>query len=68
VSDNALPSGLSRPAQRALATAEITTVADLAARTESEVASLHGMGPTGIRLLADALAARGLTFADQPAT
>ncbi|MCG2808664.1 MAG: DNA-binding protein [Coriobacteriia bacterium] len=34
----------------------------LANATESEIASLHGMGPKAIRLLRDALAERGLAF------
>jgi predicted flap endonuclease-1-like 5' DNA nuclease len=52
---DSFPSGLSGPALRALAHAGIRTMAQLAQHTESEVASLHGMGPKGVRLLRDAL-------------
>jgi hypothetical protein len=56
------PKGLARPAQRALAGAEITTLADLADRAEAEVAALHGMGPNALKTLRAALAERGLAF------
>jgi hypothetical protein len=59
-----LPAGLSAPARRALAGAGIFGLADLSARTETEVLRLHGMGPKAMGLLRAALAARGLTFAD----
>lgn len=36
---------MAAPARRALATASITTLADLTRCTEQEVAALHGMGP-----------------------
>jgi len=32
------------------------------ARREAEVAALHGMGPNGVRVLRDALAAHGPAF------
>ncbi|MBX8465839.1 DUF1801 domain-containing protein [Deinococcus sp. RIT780] len=53
------------PARRALATAGITTLADLAPRTEKEVAGLHGLGPKALGLLREALRERGLTFSDE---
>lgn len=56
------PLGLSRPAQRALANAGILSLTDLARHSEKGVASLHGMGPTGIVKLKDALTAGGLAF------
>jgi predicted RecB family nuclease len=52
---DSFPSGLSGPALRALAHAGIRTMAQLAQHTESEVASLHGMGPKGIRVLREGL-------------
>ena len=55
--------GLAAPAKRALAGAGIRSLADLARRTETEVAALHGMGPNALRLLREKLAARGLGFA-----
>lgn len=56
------PKGLSKPAQRALANAGITSLAELARRTEKDVAALHGMGPTGIVVLRAALASEGSAF------
>ncbi|WP_205684137.1 hypothetical protein [Deinococcus sp. LM3] len=53
------------PARRALATAGITTLADLAPRTEKEVAGLHGLGPKALGLLREALRERGLAFSDE---
>ena len=54
---------LGAPAQRALASIRVTTLAQLARRTEREIADLHGMGPSSIKLLRAALHARGLDFA-----
>ena len=53
------------PARRALESAGITTLDQLAARRESEIAGLHGMGPKARRVLGDALADAGLAFADE---
>jgi len=58
----AFPAGLSGPALRALAHAGIRSMAQLAQRSEQEVATLHGMGPKGIRVLKQALAAEGRHF------
>ncbi len=44
----AFPAGLSGPALRALAHAGIRSMAQLAQRTEQEIAALHGMGPKGL--------------------
>lgn len=59
------PKGLSKPAQRALAGAGYERLEQLAQVPEAEILKLHGMGPKGIRQLRDALAERGLSFADQ---
>ena len=59
-----LPEGLSRPAQRALAAAGYERLDELAQVREADVAALHGMGPKGIRILKEAMAQRGLAFAD----
>jgi DNA-directed RNA polymerase alpha subunit len=59
---DAFPSGLSRPALRALAAAGVHSVEDLARWHEAELAQLHGMGPKTLARLRDALAARGLSF------
>lgn len=57
------PAGMSQPALRALAGAEIGDLAELSRRRRRDVAGLHGMGPKGIRLLTEALVAEGLDWA-----
>ena len=57
------PPGLSQPALRALFHAGYTRLAQLTKATEKEIADLHGMGPKGIRLLKEALTAKGKAFA-----
>lgn len=59
---SAFPAGLSGPALRALAHAGIRSMTQLATHTEREIASLHGMGPKGIRVLKQALATQGRHF------
>ena len=61
--DSDLPAGLSNPARRALATIGITHLDEVTAHREKEILNLHGMGQKGIRILREALAARGKTFA-----
>jgi predicted Fe-Mo cluster-binding NifX family protein len=51
------------PARRALAAAGITSLAQLARRTESELLALHGMGPNALAALRAALAANGKKLA-----
>ena len=58
------PAGVSRPALRALAGAGYTTLEQLAGVPEGELLRLHGMGPKAIRIMREALLARGLSFAD----
>jgi len=58
----AFPAGLSGPALRALSQAGIRSMAQLAQRTEQDVAALHGMGPKGVRILKEALASQGRHF------
>lgn len=58
----AFPPGMSGPALRALKTAKGRSLDDLVKWTERELAALHGMGPKGIALLRDALAASGRGF------
>lgn len=50
------------PAQRALENAGITTLKQLTAVTEAELLQLHGMGPKAVRILREALQAKGLSF------
>lgn len=65
-SKDALPDGLSQPAQRALAAAGYTRLDQFTAVTEAELLRLHGLGPKTIRQLREALAEHGLTFAESP--
>ncbi len=57
-----LPSGVSAPARRALASAGYTDLQELTQATEAELLKLHGMGPKAIGLIRNALEARGLSF------
>lgn len=56
----ALPTNLSRPAQRALASAGYTTLEEVAELPASELLSLHGFGPKGIAILRQACAEHGI--------
>jgi hypothetical protein len=47
------------PATRALASIGITRLEQVADRSESELLALHGFGPRALRILQEALAARG---------
>lgn len=60
-----LPDGLSAPARRALAGAGYLRLEQLAAVHEREIRRLHGIGPNALEKLRQALAARGLSFADE---
>ena len=55
---------LSAPARRALANGGYSHLDQLAAISESELKKLHGMGPSAIAALREALQARGLSFRD----
>ena len=54
-----LPAGIGAPARRALAGAGYTRLDQLAGASEAELLRLHGMGPKAMRVLREALAARG---------
>lgn len=54
---------LAAPARRALAGAGITSLEDLSAYLEADIAALHGMGPNALATLREALAGAGLQFA-----
>jgi hypothetical protein len=56
---------LAAPAQRALAHAGYMRLEQFAQVRESDLRKLHGMGPNAIEKLRVALAASGLTFADE---
>lgn len=57
-----LPTSIGTPAMRALAIAGVTTLDDVASRTEAELQALHGMGPKAVRILADTLAEKGMSM------
>ena len=59
------PPGMGAPAHRALVDAGYTRLDQLTGITEAELLKLHGMGPKGIRILREALAERGLSFAEK---
>ena len=56
------PPSLGRTARRQLALAGYTTFAQLTEVTPKQLLAIHGVGPKAIRLLADELAERGLTW------
>jgi hypothetical protein len=56
------PPGMSQPSLRALLGAGYTSLEQLTTTTAADLLALHGMGPKGIRLLREALAAHGLSF------
>lgn len=53
---------LTAPARRALESAGITTLQQLAKQTEKEILQLHGMGPASMPALRRALKEQGLAF------
>ena len=55
-------SKLAKPAQRALMNAGILSPRQLANRTLKEVRQLHGIGPSALPLLKEALKKSGLEF------
>ena len=50
------------PATRALTAVGVTRLSEVAAWTEAELLALHGVGPRAVRILAEALAERGLAL------
>jgi predicted RecB family nuclease len=53
---------LPAPARRALENAGIKTLQQLSKKSEAEILTLHGMGPSSIPRLRKALQAEGLSF------
>ncbi|MFC7680727.1 DNA-binding protein [Paenibacillus sp. GCM10028914] len=62
--ENDLPTGLAKPAQRALANAGITQLEQVSKLSESELKQLHGIGPNAVEQLRKALEVQGLKFAN----
>ena len=60
--DSDLPR-IAAPARRALAAVGVYRLDQVADMAEADLLALHGMGPKAIRILREALAARGLSFA-----
>lgn len=56
---------LPKPAERALAQAGYTRLAQFTDVSESDLSALHGVGPLAIRRIREALAAGGLTLAGE---
>lgn len=57
-----LPHAIGKTAARELALNGITDLTTVAERTQKELLAIHGVGPKAVRILAEALAARGLAF------
>jgi DNA-directed RNA polymerase alpha subunit len=63
--ESGFPRGLANPARRALAGAGYTRLEQLAGKSEARLKQLHGMGPKALAQLRQALAERGLSFAEE---
>jgi DNA-directed RNA polymerase alpha subunit len=63
-SESDLPTGLAKPAQRALAEAGYVRLEQFTKLSEADVMRLHGMGRKALDQIRRALAAKGLSFAD----
>jgi hypothetical protein len=59
------PIGLAKPALRALTGAGYRRLEQLTEVSEAEIKQLHGMGPKALDQLRRALAAKGLSFAEE---
>ena len=64
VAEPDFPTGLSKPAQRALAAAGYVRLEQLTTVRAAELLKLHGMGPKALGLLRRALEDQGLRLAD----
>ncbi|MDF2923579.1 MAG: DNA-binding protein [Paenibacillaceae bacterium] len=62
--EGGFPFKLSKPARQALIHAGYTRLEQLAGLKEADIAKLHGMGPKTIVQLREALAAKGMPFAE----
>jgi hypothetical protein len=60
--DEPFPRGVSKPAQRALASAGYTRLDQLATARERDLATLHGMGPKALKILKETLKQKGKAF------
>jgi large subunit ribosomal protein L21 len=60
--DGGLPEGLGAPATKALEEEGLTTLEQVAGKTEAELLELHGVGPKAVETLKEALAAENLSL------
>lgn len=61
--NSGFPRDIGNPATRALDNAGYRELRELTAVSETELLALHGVGPKAVRILREALAEHGLTFA-----
>jgi DNA-directed RNA polymerase alpha subunit len=61
---SAFPPGIGQPAFRAFVAAGYASLGQLAQAREADLRKLHGVGPKALGVIREALAARGLAFAD----
>ncbi len=61
IQDDAFPK-IGAPAMRALNGAGYTRLSQLSKATETDLLKLHGLGSKAIRILREAMAAKGLAF------
>jgi DNA-directed RNA polymerase alpha subunit len=59
---HAFPTGIAKPALRALRAAGFTNLEQFTKTTDKELLKLHGVGPKAIRLIRAALKELGLSF------
>jgi predicted flap endonuclease-1-like 5' DNA nuclease len=57
-----LPNEIGKTAARELSAHGVTSLTQVAARSKRELLAIHGVGPKAIRILGEALAAKGWAF------
>lgn len=62
--ENGFPVGLAKPALRALANADITSLEQIANYSIKALLELHGIGPNAIKKLQNAMEEKGLSFSE----
>ena len=60
--EGGLPEGIGKPATKALGEAGLTTLEQVAGKTEEELLALKGIGPKAVEALTEALADAGLSL------
>lgn len=60
-----LPDAIGKTAARALYNVGIDSLAKVSQHSEKQLSALHGVGPKAIRILAEALSAKGLSFREE---